>query len=205
MTVCFDSAMVIVLKNGRLVLKPLVVSVAAVFFLLNMEFVHYAGNWVYLGTEEANPLITYVRDYIADGEYLYVYAPAEFIVEYKNGYNTSKIGDVEQDNIIWGGDFSEWWDPSQDSLTRHIRTHDDGRDRGGGEFNKILAAKKAYLLFYHFSVDSKAVNNVEENGLKTLATLGYLHKVGEFYKTPLYYFTTDPDDPKRSETYDFGE
>jgi len=205
MAVCFDSVKAILLTSECLPLKGVFAFIAVILVVYNLNFITFAGNGLYFAHLEANPLIAYLQKNIGDDEYAYIYPTARYIVKYKNGFDTNRIGNVERDNIIWGGG------DVQVGIEGKIIWHWDAARAEWGEFNqsgavneihKIVAAEKAYLLFYDFA-NSPALMGIE-TGLKKLATLGYLHKVGEFHKTPLYYFTTDPNDPKRSETHDFG-
>lgn len=61
----------------------------------NAEEVYWKGN-------EANPLIAYVQETIQEGEKVYVFYNSIPVVTYKNGYGVNKIGNVEEDNILWG-------------------------------------------------------------------------------------------------------
>jgi hypothetical protein len=152
------------------------------FFMLivnNSGFIHFSSTKLYLQYEEANPLIEYVKQNIKPGEYLYAYSGAKFIVNYKNGYGNNKIGPVNTDNIIWGGDRNHWINADKTE-----------------EFLKIISAKKAYLLFYHHWLGI-------DKGLEFLENNGFLHEVGSFYDTSLYYFTLDKADPKINETFQF--
>jgi len=185
MTVCFKSVKAVLFENRTLPLNHAFAVAAVIFVALNAKFVASVGAGLYLDTEETNPLVAYVQDAITDEESLYVYHAAIGAVRYKNGYDSDKIGDVKTDNIIWGKDRYEWGTLNQNNAMNEVNT--------------IVAAGKAYLLFQH----TEPGGGIEQ-GLQSLSALGYLHKIGEFHKTPLYYFTTDPNDPKRGETFDFG-
>jgi hypothetical protein len=133
----------------------------------NSDFVKYAKDRVYIETHEVNPLIEYVRNNIKDGEYLYASSSASYVLRFKNGYNSNRIGSVSHDNIVYGG--------SEDDVTR------------------IVDAQKAYLLFQRRPSGSF---------LEELKTRGNLHEVGSYYQTPLYYFSTDGNDPNLAQTFE---
>jgi hypothetical protein len=147
--------------------------------IVNSGFINFSSTGLYRRQEEANPLIEYVKQNIKPGEYLYVYSSANVIVKYRNGYGNNKIGQVGSNNIIWGGDRNQWINADQ-----------------GEDFSKIIDAGKAYLLFYHHWLGI-------DKGLEVLGSRGFLHEVGSFYGTALYYFTLDEADPKINETFQF--
>ncbi|GHV24379.1 hypothetical protein FACS189498_1450 [Spirochaetia bacterium] len=118
---------------------------------------------MYIETHEVNPLIEYVQKNIRDGEYLYA-SSASYVLRFRNGYNTNKIGAVSHDNILYGGDISH-----------------------------IVDARKVFLIFQR---------RPSASFLKELETKGYLHEVGSCYQTPLYYFSTDGDDPRLQEVFE---
>jgi hypothetical protein len=124
----------------------------------------YIGNKMYFIEQEINPLIYYVQRNIKEDEKLYVYPSAKFAFNYKNGYGSTKIGNVAKDNIIYGINRDEW----NESVV-------------GNELLSILENKKNYLIFQHYwtGIDS---------GLTVLKNYGTLTEVMNVYDTPLYYF-----------------
>jgi hypothetical protein len=147
--------------TGRKLALGCLCLLSAMLVLNNFDFTRYAVDRVYIETHEVNPLIDYVRENIGDGEYLYSSSTANYVLRFKNGYNTNRIGDVSQDNILYGG--------------------------GDNDVERILNTQKAYLLFQRTPPASF---------LEELKARGFLHEVGSYYLTPLYYFSTDGDDPK---------
>jgi hypothetical protein len=184
MFICFSANFFSRFDRGIFKVKYIFLIITAVFIWKNRDFQQFAGDKAYLLAEEANPLIAYIQECISDGEYAYIYHNAIWVVKYKNGYQSNRIGNVKYDNIIYGRNPYEW----------EIHNKDNVRN----EIDRIIAAKRAYLLFYHYRNGGGI-----DKGLANLAAAGYLHKVGEFYQTPLYYFTMDFDDPKRNMRFDF--
>jgi hypothetical protein len=138
---------------------------SALLVINNFDFTQYAIDRVYIETHEVNPLIAYVRENIRDGEYLYA-SWASYVLRFKNGYNTNRIGNVSYDNILYGN---------------------------GDDLDRIVSAGKVYLLFQRKPPSAF---------LEELNSAGYLHKAGSYYQTPLYYFSTDPHDPKLLFTFE---
>ena len=118
----------------------------------------------YISSQEINPLIQYVKENIKEDEKLYVYPPAKFALNYKNGYGSTKIGNVTKDNIIYGIDKNEWKESAI-----------------GKEYVSILENEKTYLIFQHHHT---GINN----GLAVLQKFGTLTLVMNVYNTPLFYF-----------------
>jgi hypothetical protein len=160
-------------KNG-LTNRPavyLAVFLGFSFVIYNGNFVSYLDEGLYLNTEEANPLIEYVRSHIKNDEYLYSYTHANFVLKFKNGYDTEKIGNASENNIIYG---KRIW-------TDETILNDD--------LNKVVNAKKSYLLFSH------TIPERTDTFISKLKTLGRLEEVMNFHGTPLYYFTaTEPEE-----------
>jgi hypothetical protein len=102
------------------------------------------------------------------------------ILKYKNGYDTKRIGDVAQDNIIYG-------------------TEDYDEDVA-----RITEAGDAYILFYHayyqLSNDWTALYIAEE-----LQKRGYIDQVMNVYHTPLYWFTDDIQKVRASATLEAAD
>jgi hypothetical protein len=124
LVLCFDALLSIQSGTGRVLAKYAVVFASCILFAANADFIKYTGDGMYLSGEEANPLIEYVQKNIKDDEYLYSFSGANGILQYKNGYGATKIGDVKSDNIIYGGN------PLDDIDT-------------------IIHAKKSYILLAH--------------------------------------------------------
>jgi len=138
-----------------------------IIICLSINCLRYINDKMYYSTEEVNSLIHYVKENIKEDERLYVYPMARAVFEFKNGYNTKKIGNVIQNNIIYGRDRNEW---NEDSV--------------GDELLSILENKKTYLLFQHYWVGI-------DKGLSVLKYYGTLTEVMNVYNTPLYYFKLD--------------
>jgi len=140
------------------------------FLLLvpNLSFPAFGRGeeWTLVPGNQANPLIAHVEENIEDGEMLYSFHLANYILRFKNGYHTSRIGNVAYDNIIFGTkDFDE-------------------------DVEMIVATGGSYILFYHsyypLSGDWSAAYITEQ-----LQERGYLEEVMNVFHTPLYWFTTD--------------
>jgi len=136
-------------------------SVIVIFLLINC--LGYIGDKTYYKTQEINPLIYYVQGNIKEDEKLYVYPNAIPAFEFKNGYTTTKIGNVDNDNIIFGINGNEW---SENSL--------------GNELLTILENEKTYLIFQHYGDIDR--------GIAVLRNYGTLTEVMNVHDTPLYYF-----------------
>jgi len=147
-----------------------IMSTIGFFFLLafvlylSVNCLVFAKHRMYLSKEEINPLISYVQENIKDDEKLYVYPSAIFAFRYKNGYNATKIGNAEDNNIIYGKDRDEW-----------------NTNILGNELQSILENKRNYLLFQHH------IRGIE-GGLTVLRKYGTLTEIMNVYDTPLYYF-----------------
>ncbi|MCL1947663.1 MAG: hypothetical protein FWF51_11040 [Chitinivibrionia bacterium] len=94
----------------------------------------YVGDKCYFHKQEVNPLIHYVQENIKEDEKLYVYPRAKFAFNYKNGYGSTKIGNVAKDNIIFGKDRDQW-----------------NENIVGNELLSILENKKVYLIWFKIS------------------------------------------------------
>ncbi|GHU92413.1 hypothetical protein FACS189479_01270 [Spirochaetia bacterium] len=172
MIVCLDSMKSVALqfnteKTG-MTNRPaacLAVFLGFSFVIGNGNVVSYLDERLYLNRQEANPLIEYVRSHIKDDEYLYSYNEANFVLKFKNGYDTERIGNVSENNIIYG---KPVW-------TDETILNDD--------LNKVVNAKKSYLLFSHAPPERTAAF------INKLKTLGRLEEVMNFHGTLLYYFT----------------
>lgn len=155
-----------VLKDKKIPNKIILGLFLSIIIGLFVNCLKYADDKMYFQQEEANRLISYVRQNIKDDEKLYVYPMAKYIVMFKNGYYNNKIGTIGKDNIIYGINVEEW-----------------NELEFGAELDTIVKSQKAYLLFHHtrMGIDS---------GLVVLHKYGTVNKVMEFQNTPLYYFQT---------------
>ena len=158
---------------------------------LSVNCLEFAKHRMYFPTTEINPLISYVQKNIKDDEKLYVHFPLTASFSYKNGYNATKIGNAEDNNIIYGKDYKEW---EANVL--------------GNEIQSILKNKKTYLIFNRshashsaefekwlgFAVLQKYIKpsvyspDETENGLTVLRKYGTLTEIMNVYDTHLYYF-----------------
>jgi len=152
-------------KNIVNIMEFLFFSIISIFLLVNC--LKYTGDKMYMETEEINSLISYIQNNIKEDEKLYIYPEAKSTFEFKNGYNSTKIGNVTKDNIIYGKDRYEW---NEDSM--------------GNELISILENKKTYLLFQHYWVGI-------DKGLSVLKKYGTLTEIMNVHDTPLYYFEED--------------
>ena len=134
----------------------------AILFSLAINCLGYIGYKTYFPKHELNPLIEYVQRNIKDDEELYVYPAAKFAFGFRNGYTVTKIGNVNNNNIIFGRNQSEW-----------------GENSLGSDLSTILEYKKVYLISYWYEVD---------NDLKLLRDYGTITEVLNINDTPLYYF-----------------
>jgi hypothetical protein len=173
MAVCFDFFGSLQPSAFKTAAKCIIVFLTVFFMMLDGNFVKSAGKELYRDTQEANPLIEYVRKNIEDDEYFYVYHDTDRIVKFKNGYTSRRIGNVEHDNIIYGE--TEW---DADLSSKCI-----------DEINKILNAKKVWLIFTHFYSLERI-----ESGLNKLREHGTVEEAMNKQGTPLYHFTADKAD-----------
>lgn len=119
----------------------------------NADEVYWAGN-------EANPLIQYIADHVQEDEKVYVFYNSIPVMTYKNGYGVNRIGNVSQDNIIWG--------------TNVLAEAD----------NELVASQdKCYIL------TSQADGETIDPLLDYLEEQGTLETVLDVYDTRLYYYT----------------
>jgi len=130
---------------------------------LSINCLAFFGDKMYLGDEDINPLIFYIQENIREDEKLYVHKHRKAQVQFKIGYSTTKIGNVETDNIIYSGDPDEWY---QSDL--------------GKELLSIIENKKVYLI--------KPSWPVYDGAMEVLRNYGTLTEVMNIHDTPLYYF-----------------
>jgi len=142
---------------------------SAIIIFWSLNCIGYVGDKMYYSTEEINPLIHYVQRNIREDEKIYVYPSAKRAFEFKNGYAKTKIGNVDNDNIIFGNDRDEW---NESSL--------------GNELHSILKNEKTYLIFSHHWTGI-------DKGLAVLRNYGTLTEVMNAHDTPLYYFERNID------------
>jgi hypothetical protein len=157
--------------DGKAPPKVLAAIIAALLLYNNADFIGYKDFRIALN--EANPLIKYVAENIKGDEYFYTYSYADHIVKYKNGYHSNKIGNVQNDNIMWDSGKGGW----------NVQPVE-----GESEMDRIVAAGKVYLFFYQMQ---NIGVRVVEPGLNALRARGYLDLIMNPMATPLYYFTTD--------------
>jgi len=139
-------------------------SFAFIILMSNISYLSDYGrgeDWTHWSGNHANPLIAYVEENIREGETLYSWHTANLIVKYKIGYHTNRIGNANEDNIIFG--------------TTDFRN----------DIEKIMDAGGTYLLFYH---DNYVKTRTLIEGLKKR---GFLELIMDENDTYLYWFTTD--------------
>ena len=137
----------------------------AITIYLSNNLLEYPNKRMYLHAYEINPLIDYVQGNIKSDEKLYVFSGAEIAFKFKNGYTATKIGNGDNDNIIFGkSSRNEWYNGFL-----------------GNDLILILDNEKVYLIFY----DNNGNIN---NGLDILRNYGTLTEVMNVYNTLLYYF-----------------
>ena len=142
-------------------------SAMVIYFSLNT--LGFVGDRMYFWGQEINPLIHHVQNNIRDGEKVYVFPSARNAFKFRNGYTSGRIGDVTENNIIFGEDRNEW---RMNSL--------------GDELRSIVEHERVFLIFqlqYHVRV---------ENGLQVLRNYGAVTEVKNFHGTPLYFFERHP-------------
>jgi hypothetical protein len=120
-------------------------------------------------TNEANPLIQYVKEHIKEGEKLYVYPPARSTVMFKTGYDNNRIGQTDEDNIIYGVNRGEW---NNNKLCADLDT--------------IIKSRKTYLLFQHYWLGIFP-------GIAVLQQYGTITPVLISHDTPLFYFEANEE------------
>jgi len=121
-------------------------------------------DWLIQPGSQANPLIAYVEENIREGEFLYSFYSANYILRYKIGYEINKIGNVENDNIIFG--------------TMDLKTIDN-------DIEKITETDGAYILLYH--------DKYQRFGplIERLQKRGFVELILDINDTYLYWFTND--------------
>ena len=141
---------------------------SVILIFLSVNCLGYTGDKMYYPTQEINPLIHYVRENIKEGEKLYICNNNSwYVFNYKNDYNATKIGNVTEDNVIYGINRREW----NEAVL-------------GNELQTILKNQKTYLIFTHY----KTAGGKIDGGLAVLRNYGTLTEVINFHETLLYYF-----------------
>lgn len=164
--------------------KAELVAVFLMFTLLltnNGILVYRHAENVYWEGEEANGPIAYVQEHIEEDEKVYVYYQSIPVVKYKIGYDTNRIGNTSQDNIIW----------ATDTLNKEEAAKSD--------IPKVLALDKCYILASH------APNERIGALLDAARERGNLEIVMNEYETPLYYYSQKPADRKGAVSYELLE
>jgi len=149
-----------IVKTNKII--PVILALA--ILLPNMTYLGDYGrgaDWTVWAGNQANPLIAYVRENIREGETLYSWETANLIVKYKNGYHNYRIGNVDNDNIIFG-------------------TTDVGAD-----IEKVLETDGAYILFYHDNYLRTGYF------IERLKKSGFFELIMDVNDTQLYWFTDD--------------
>jgi len=160
---------------------------AAFFFLMlallfsnnGISVYRHAEN-VFKPGEEINPNIDYVADHITDGEKVYVYYQSIPSVRYRIGYETDRIGDVSEDNIIWSDEI-----PKDDKELPNIE--------------EALRADGCYILASHCPIEriGRLFDMARERGS--------LEVVQSQYDTNLYYYAKDGIGRKGAVSYEVTE
>jgi len=145
---------------------PIILS--AILLIPNMSFPAFGRGeeWTLTPGNQANPLITYVKENIRDGETLYSYLTANFVLKFKNGYDSQRIGDVSNDNILFG-------------------TEDYNAD-----VERIVETGGAYIMFFHSYYPLSQDPHIKRM-LTRLQSRGYVEQIMNVYHTYLYWFTDD--------------
>jgi len=110
---------------------------------------------------QANPIIAYVKENIQEDEFLYSFGSANYILKYKIGYETNRIGNVSSDNILFG-------------------TEDVNKD-----IDWITETNGSYILFYHDNY--QRIGPL----IETLQRRGFMEMILDINDTYLYWFTND--------------
>ena len=138
------------------------------FLVPNLSFPAYGKgeDWTLMPGNQANPLISYVDENIQEGEILYSYISANNVLRYRNGYGSDKIGNVSEDNIVWG-DYE------------YIK-----------EAELAMQTGAAYILFNHsyFPLSRDPyVSRITQH----LSEIGYIEQIMNVNHTYLYWVTND--------------
>jgi hypothetical protein len=182
-----------VLEKENLFIISLIVYVVFSFILVKNNAVireYYKDGW-YMNNFEANALIDYVKENIKPDEYFYTYRGANEVVGYRCGYGNNRIGDVTNDNIVWGKTIFDWMNRAElnDEIIENQRPwralprgEEDNPDRET-EITRVRNLKKAYLIFYDGPFPERTLW-----GLNELTKYGEVREVMTHYGTRLYYY-----------------
>lgn len=154
--------------------STLVLGILGIFVIIcNDGFKQYSSkDLVYRAGEETNYEVDYVKDHINDDEKVYVYYHSVPGFQYRNGYDTSSIGEFRE-NIIYGSGFLL-----------------ENEESTGEEISRIANAHNCYIVMSHWNDDRIF-------GIKhILPQLGWLELVRNDYSTPLLYWTDDIEKTK---------
>ncbi len=160
--------------------KAELVAVFLMFTLMltnNGIMVYKNGEHVFQKGEEANPAIAYLQEHVSEGEMVYVYYQSIPVTKYKIGYETERIGHVNQDNIIWATDTLD-------------------KEEAQGDIERVLQEEKCYILASHAPAERI------EPLLSAAAAQGSLEIVQNLYETPLYFYAASPGDRKGRARYE---
>ena len=155
-------------KTAKIIQTIIPLFLACFLLLPNLAFTEYGkgASWTISQGGQANPLIEFVGDNIQDGEVFYAFFPASRIVKYKIGYDTARIGDVSDDNIIFGN--VDYWN----------------------ELDVIAQKPAVYILFYH-SYYPLSQNPDMKNATEYLMSKGFMERILNVENTYLYWYTND--------------
>jgi len=169
-------------KWSKVLQRAIPLFFAFILLVPNLSFPAFARgtDWTLMQGNQVYPLINYVRENIREGEYLYSYISANAIIRYKNGYDTYRIGDVQNDNIIFG-------------TTDYAEDIDRIADTGG-----------AYVLFYH-SYFPLSGDPYPKAITKHLSNRGFMEQIMNVSRTFLYWFTDDLARVRASASFDIPD
>ncbi len=150
---------------------------AALLLTNNGILVYRHSENVYWKGEEANFSIDWLRENLEPGEKVYVYYQSIPVTKYKIGYETDRIGETKEENIIWG-------------------TETLDKEKAQGDIEKVLSQDRCYILASH--APAERIDPL----LDAAAERGSLEIVTENYETPLYYYAKSPADRKGRAAYE---
>ena len=88
--------------------RPGIIPLLMLIIYLSINCLTYIGDKTYVSGEDINPSVSYIQKNIQEYEKLYVHLDRKVQVQFKIGYSTTKIGNVDTDNIIFGEKEYEW-------------------------------------------------------------------------------------------------
>ena len=158
-------------KASEIVQRMVPLILAVTFLIPNISFAAYGrgDDWTMTKGNQADSLIHYLQENIHDGEILYSYMSASPILKYKNGYETSTIGNVSNANIIYG---------SADFIYDVSKVTDEAKDNG------------AFILYYHSYYPLSMDSNIRKQML-LFKEYGFMEQIMNVDETYLYWFTDD--------------